>query len=364
MINYIFENHDKDLLGVIYSEQPNTYDCTLYGINTFIGSLYLAALLTCEQITRLLNIAKLPKKFREIFISGKKILDLECWNGEYYNQKYDKEQIKEHQYGIGCHSDQLIGQWWAFEIGFGYILPPEHVKKAINSIVKYNFKQALQGIKQDRIFASETDSGLLNCTWPYGDKPLIPIFYHNEIFTGIEYEVASLCIYTGKIHKALKILKAVRKRYDGSRRNPWNEVECGDHYVRAMSSWTLLNAITGVSYLNQSKQLKIGPRISFENIKFFFITNKSWGQVIERVADKEFICSISVFYGELEINSIFLNNLGAFGLNNCSVFIKESFGRGKKPIEAKLSIKNSKIEILLIESAVLKEYHQLVIRLI
>jgi hypothetical protein len=301
-------------------------------------------------------------------------LDQECWNGEYYIQKYDKDQIKEHQYGTGCHSDQLIGQWWAFHLGLGYILPPEHVKKTIISIVKYNFKKFLKGFNQVlkvdkqvvevfRIFASETDSGLLNCTWPHGDKPSIPILYSSEVWTGIEYELASLCIYTGKKAEALEILKAVRKRYDGTRRNPWNEVECGDHYVRAMSSWTLLNATTGVRYLNKGKQFQIGPKIHFENIKCFFITNTAWGQVNHQVSDKERICSISVSHGELELNSILLNQLGSFRLNNCSVYINESINGEKILLEAKLAVKDKKLEILLTNSIVLKENHLLVIKL-
>ncbi|MFW9937907.1 MAG: GH116 family glycosyl hydrolase, partial [Candidatus Thorarchaeota archaeon] len=373
LINYIFENYDKDKIGVIYSDQPNTYDCTLYGINTFIGSIYLTTLLSCEQIARFLNHKELSKKFREIYTSGKLILDRECWNGEYYIQKYDKDQIKEHQYGIGCLSDQLIGQWWAFQLELGYILPPEHVKKAIDSIVKYNFKKTLKGIDQVikinekvietfRIFASETDSGLLNCTWPYGEKPSIPILYSNEVFTGIEYEIAALCIYTEKFSEALNILKAVRKRYDGTRRNPWNEVECGDHYVRAMSSWTLLNAATGVRFLTDLKQFQIGPRINVENTKCFFITNTAWGQVILRVG-KKIVCSISVSYGELEINSLILNFLEPSKLINGSVLIKEIFDGDEILLEAKIAIKNRKAELFLNQSIVLKEEHKLYIEL-
>ncbi|MFX1357927.1 MAG: GH116 family glycosyl-hydrolase [Promethearchaeota archaeon] len=373
LINYIFENYDKDKIGVIYSEQPNTYDCTLYGNNTFIGSLYLTTLLSCEKIAKLLNLSEDSKKFREIFTSGKIILDQECWNGEYYIQKYDKDQIKEHQYGIGCHSDQLIGQWWAFHLGLGYILPPEHVKKAIDSIVKYNFKNPLKDIDQVikinkkiievfRIFASETDSGILNCTWPHGGKPSIPILYSNEVFTGIEYEIAALCIYTGKYTEASHILKAIRKRYDGTRRNPWNEVECGDHYVRAMSSWTLLNAATGVVYINKVKQFQIRPRINAENTKCFYITNTAWGQIILRV-DNKIVCSVSVSYGELEINSLILNHLEPFKLNNGSVLIKEIFNGEEILLEAKIAIKNRKAELFLKQSIVLKEDHQLYIEL-
>ncbi len=364
LMEYIFENHDKNLKGVIYSEQPNTYDCTIYGINTFIGSLYLTTLLTCEKISRELNIPDWPEKFRKIYNSGKQILDQECWNGEYYIQKYDKEKIKEHQYGIGCHSDQLIGQWWAFELGFGYILPPDHINKAVESIVRYNFKESLEGIQQFRIFASATDSGMLNCTWPYGEEPSVPILYSNEVWTGIEYEVATLCIYTGKIPEALKIIKAIRKRYDGTRRNPWNEVECGDHYVRAMSSWTLLHALTGVDYIMELKQLKFGPKINTENFKTFFITGTSWGQITQQISSKKVSFSLTIFHGELELKSFLLVELVGFNPHESSVYIKEKLEGEKKPAETTFTIANSNAKIMLKEPVTLREAYQLTIELI
>jgi non-lysosomal glucosylceramidase len=363
MMDYIFEFNDKELKGVIYSEQPNTYDCTLYGINTFIGSLYLTALLTCEKITKELNIPDLPEKFKKIYTSGKQILDQECWNGEYYIQKYDKDKIKEHQYGIGCHSDQLFGQWWAFELGYGYILPPEHVNKAVESIVRYNFKETLEDIQQFRIFASPTDPGLLNCTWPYGEQPSIPTRYTNEVWTGIEYEVAALCIYTGKIPEALKIINAVRKRYDGTRRNPWNEVECGDHYVRAMSSWTLLHALTGIDYIMGLKQIKFGPNINAENFKTFFITGTSWGQVTQQLLNNKVSFSVTIYHGELELKSILLIKLMGRKPKESSVLINKILKGEKKPVEATLFIKDSKAEIMLKAPVILKETHQLVIEL-
>ena len=364
LINYIFDNYDKAMKGVIYSDQPNTYDCILYGINTIIGSLYLTALLACERISKELDILDWAEKFRKIYSSGQKILDFECWNGEYYIQKYDKALIKQHQYGIGCHSDQLIGQWWAFQLGCGYIFPPEHFNKAVESIFKYNFKETLEGITQTpRIFASPEDKGLMNCTWPYGDKPENPTLYSDEVWTGIEYEIAALCIYAGKINKALKIIQAVRERYDGSHRNPWNEVECGDHYVRAMSSWTLLHALTGVDYNLGSKRFKMAPKINAENFVTFFITGRAWGQVRQQISNSKVFCLLSVSHGSLEINSVILEELGGCKPVKYSVILKESPGEENKPLEASVSIKNSDVEIILKESIILKEGYQLRIEL-
>ena len=363
LINYIFENYDVEHKGVIFTEQPNTYDCSLYGINSFIGSLYLASLLACEKIARLLNLSELPEKFKNIYESGRKILDQECWNGEYYIQIYDDKEINEHQYGIGCHSDQLIGQWWAFQLGFGYILPTDHVNKAIESIVKYNFKEHLQGIKQFRIFASETDPGLLVCTWPHGKEPSIPTLYSNEVWTGLEYEVAALCFYTGNISNALKIINAVRRRYDGTRRNPWNEVECGDHYVRAMSSWTLLHALTGISYSTILKQFELSPKINPENFKSFFVTGRSWGEVSQQITANGVVFTISVAHGELEINSFKFTPKFGFKPIKSKVVLKHSIEESDNQIESNYSIEDDKIIVYLKKMIVLKENYQLSIKI-
>ncbi|MFX1323529.1 MAG: GH116 family glycosyl-hydrolase [Promethearchaeota archaeon] len=364
MMEYILEFNDKELKGVINKDQPNTYDCILYGINTFVGSLYLTALLACGRISKELDKHEWFEKFEKIYNSGRKILDEECWSGEYYVQKYDKSVIKRHQYGIGCFSDQLIGQWWAFQLGLGYIFPPEHFNKTVESIFKYNFKATLEDITQSpRIFASPTDKGLMNCTWPHEDKPEIPTLYSDEVWTGIEYEVAALCIYAGKIDEALKIIQATRDRYDGSHRNPWNEVECGDHYVRAMSSWTLLRALTGVDYSIALKRFKLAPKINLENFTAFYITGSTWGQITQQIFNNKVLCSLSVSHGSLEINSIILEELGENIPSMSRIILKESEKVNGKPLESMIARKSSGTEVTLKETIILKEGYQLIIEL-
>jgi len=363
LMEYIWENNDKNSNGVIYNAQGNTYDRDLYGLNSFITSLYLATLLACKEIAKRLNKKAWMNKCEQLYKSGRKILDNECWNGEYYIQKIDKPITRDFQYGDGCLSDQLVGQWWAFELGFGYILPKDHVKKAIDSILKYNYKENFKGIQQLRVFASEDDSGLLNCTWPYGGKPKVPIRYNNEVWTGIEYEVAALCIYTGKISEGLKIVQSVRDRYDGSTRNPWNEVECGDHYVRAMASWTILNALTGLEYNVEDKRLEFYPRINREIFKSFFISDNGWGRIAKEYSNNSYRFSIISSYGEFEIKSLSLMDFKDFKIDTCSILVKPDTHIGSKPLEVDFKTNNSTIEISLKDSITLKKNHQLIINL-
>jgi len=361
LMNYIFREKDKEMKGIIESDQPNTYDCyecTLGGINTFIGSLYLTTLLVGEKISKILNKPIWEKKFKQTYLSGRKILDETCWNGEYYIQEYDEKIYHNHQYGNGCHSDQLNGQWWAFELGLGYILPKEHVIKAVESIVKYNFRESLEGFEQGRIFASPFESGLLNCTWPNNDPPNEPLIYYNEVWTGVEYEVAALSLYTGNIENAIKILQSVRKRYDGTRRNPWNEIECGDHYIRAMSSWTLLHAFTGFRYNRELCQLHLGPRENSDNFTTFFVTKNAWGQASQKITEGKLSFTLSVAYGELEIKSIRLNSIGDANTQTVRVHLD-----GVEHSGISLIPKDSEIEITFSKMIIIGEKSQLSLEL-
>ena len=190
-------------------------------------------------------------RFREIFLAGRENLVRRCWNGEYFQQDLPDYLTRRGEVGPGCMSDQLIGQWWAHQLGLGYLLPKEKVQAALRSIFKYNWIPDLTGFKHNpRAFAGEKDKGLLICTWPKGGRPPKVMLYSDEVWTGIEYQVAAHMIYEGMIEEALAIVRGARDRYDGVPRppigrNPWNEIECGGHYARAMSSWSLLLAASG-----------------------------------------------------------------------------------------------------------------------
>ena len=356
LMEYIFKEYYDDATGIITRAQPNTYDCSVYGFNTFIGSLNLVALLACEKIALELNHLDWVDKCRKLYNFSRESLNKECWNGEFYIQKYNEKEITEFQYGSGCFSDQLFGQWWAFYLGFGYIFPSNRVIKTLKSIVKYNFKEKLEGFKQTpRIYASPHESGLLNCTWPNGGKPKVPTYYTDEVWTGLEYEIAALCIYAGDIKAGLKLVKAARKRYDGSHRNPWNEVECGDHYVRPMSSWSLLHALTRISYSIKLNQFSMAPQLNQNNFQSFFITNSSWGTVNQIVNGDRVVLSISISYGELLVKSIqfaHLENIKIKEIESCKIVNSE---KGAKTVESILNVSNSTLDVSFLKPITIKE---------
>jgi uncharacterized protein (DUF608 family) len=249
LMEHVMNDYDAAGDGVIRGEQPNTYDISIYGPNTFIGSLYLAALRAAEEMARLQGEDNLAQHYRARFELGSKNYDDLCWNGEYYTQAVDLAEYTEQQFGTGCHMDQLLGQWWAHALNLGYVLPSEHVRTAVENIFTFNRREGFSRADQrPRVYVDERDRGLYICTWPHGGRPEVPTQYSDEVWSGLEYPVAGLLLFEDRVAPALTMLEDVRDRHDGTRRSPWNEVECGDHYVRPMASWTLLEAAAGYQY--------------------------------------------------------------------------------------------------------------------
>jgi non-lysosomal glucosylceramidase len=305
LMHYVMTEHDVNGDGVIRGEQPNTYDISVYGANTFIGSLYLAALRAAEEMARLQDEDDLVGVYRERFETGRENLDAAVWNGEYWHQDVKLAVHPEHQWGVGCHSDQLLGQWWAHALGLGYVLPEEHVRRAVKSIFAYNWRTDFVDFGQKpRVFADESDSGLLNCTWPGSGRPGVPTLYSDEVWTGVEYAVAALLLFEGMVDEALTIVQGARARYDGTRRSPWNEVECGDHYVRPMSSWALLEAASGVRYDAIHKALTVTPRLAADELRCFFVAGEGWGRLSHIRDATQIDFKLEVYYGSLKLASV------------------------------------------------------------
>ena len=216
--------------GTLKDDQHNTYDQALHGVTTFISGYYLAALRAGQEWARRLGDRQTAERFHTIFLKGQENLVKRCWNGEYFQQDLPDYLTRSQQLhpgkcvgevGPGCMADQLIGQWWAHQLGLGYLLPRDKVQRALRSIFKYNWLGNMAGFKQDpRAFAGDGDKGLLVCTWPKGGRPKTVLRYSDEVWTGIEYQVAAHMIYEGLLEQGLAIVRGARDRYDGVPRPP------------------------------------------------------------------------------------------------------------------------------------------------
>ncbi|MCO5224323.1 MAG: non-lysosomal glucosylceramidase [Thermomicrobiales bacterium] len=306
---FIHEENDPDQQGTIEGEQPNTYDISIFGLNTFLGTLYSAALYAAGHMAERLGHAERAEQLRSMAANGSAIMEERLWQGEWYIQEVDLEQYSEQNWATGLHSDHLLGQWWADVLQLPSTLDPEHIRKAVESIFTYNFRENLEGIPTpERWFGVPSDAGLINCTWPHEGRPEVPTRYSDEVWTGLEYEVAALLISTGQMDKAMTLLQAVRDRYDGHRMNPWNDIECGDHYVRAMSSWSLLLAATDFGWDAQLGELTLGNRTGQERLVAPFFAAPAWG-TYEIDADGDI--TIRVIGGEIEVKSVVVKDVAA-----------------------------------------------------
>jgi uncharacterized protein (DUF608 family) len=326
--------------GILEGRQHNTLDVELFGPNSWLTGLYLAALKAGAEMAEYLGESEKAREYREIFIKGKRWVEENLFNGEYFHQiinlknksilegyvsvdpsvvsyywDEEHEEIK-YQVGEGCHIDQVLAQWHANLCGLGEIFDREKVKSALKSIYKYNFKRSMRDLFNPcRIFSLNDEAGTIICSWPEGKyKPVIPIPYAEETWCGTEYAVASHMIQEGLIDEGLEIAKAVRDRYDGEKRNPWNEIECGSNYARSMASYALLLALSGFKFDATKGEMEFNPRkIINEAFKCFWSTGKGWG-TFELKAEE---IVIVVKYGILEIKALnlpFLENKEVIGV--------------------------------------------------
>lgn len=273
---------DTDGDHVLDAVQHNTYDIEFHGPNPLSSIYYLAALRAVEEMARALGEEVLSGRCREAVETGSANLDAMLWNGGYYIQKLDDVDAQKYQHGEGCLSDQLLGQLHASLLGLGDLLPAEHVKTALKSIFEHNFKRDLsEHANCQRVYALNDEAGLLLCSWPAGGRPRLPFPYADEVWTGIEYQVAAHLILEGWVDEGLEIVEALRARHDGIRRNPWNEVECGNHYARSMASWALLLALSGMKTDGENGAAAFAPVDSLlskdEPFKAFWSDGRNWG---------------------------------------------------------------------------------------
>ena len=307
---------DKDRDGVMEGEQHNTYDIEFYGPNTMTGLFYLGALKASSEMAEYLGEKEKSGEYLELFQKGSKRIVEELFNGEYFIQKYDRSKGYKYQYGDGCLSDQLLGEWLSATIGLGDLIPEEYTKKALKAIFNYNWKDNLSDHSNcQRTYALNDEKGLILCTWPRGNREKFPFPYSDEVWTGFEYQVASHLIYEGFIKEGLTIVRALRERFNGLKRNPWDEPECGHHYARAMASWALLLALSGYEYDGRNFAVSFKPRLNLSNFRCFFSTDSGWGIFTQKISQKSFKALIENSYGKVKIKEIRLEIPERFSSN-------------------------------------------------
>lgn len=300
---------DPSRTGVITGRQHHTLDMELFGANSWLTGMYLLALKSAEIMAAHLGYTEEAQLYAEVFEKGKKRANEKLFNGEYFVQDIELDnreilkpyceqkalfgesvleaywneengQIK-YQVGEGCLIDQVLAQWHANLSGLGEIFERKKVQSALKSVYKYNFYSNMRQLTNTwRIYSLDDEAGTVICSWPSEKgKPDIPIAYNSETMTGFEYQVGIHMIQEGMEQEGMELVSAVRGRYNGKNRNPWNEIECGSNYARSMASYALLLTYSGFQYDMPNKRIGFSPVEGRKRGRFFWSLDGAWGSV-------------------------------------------------------------------------------------
>jgi non-lysosomal glucosylceramidase len=331
---------DANLDGVMEGCQHNTMDIEYYGPNPEIEFWYLGALKAAGAMAKFMKDKSFEEKCNKLFVSGSEWTDKNLFNGEFYIHKItpitDKNKIAaglisnlgsadfvnpDFQIGEGCLVDQLVGQNMALITGLGYLAKKENIRKTLESIYKYNYVEHFgDHFNNMRSYVLGDEAGLVVTAYPDPSKrPKVPLSYAFEAWSGLEYTAAAGMIYAGLNDEALKVIENVRSRYNGQKRSPFDEEECGHHYARAMAAWSNILALGEFNYSAVDQKFSITSKPG----TYFWSTGYSWG--LAKVDGNSI--TIEKHFGDLVLKTIELKNSGVLVL--------------KKPV----SVTNQKFEI-------------------
>lgn len=327
-MDYCIRTWDPRHKGILEEPHHNTYDIEFWGPDGMCTSFYLGALTAISETGRFLG--EDVSSYEKLLASGKKYMEEELFDGEYFFQQIKvtgleapdpaeaqsfytryseealallKEEGPKYQYGTGCLSDGVLGSWLAGMCGLEDPLDTGKTGSHVLAVHKYNLKKDLSNHAnpQRPAYALGDEGGLLLCTWPKGGKLSLPFVYSDEVWTGIEYQVASHLMLLGKVEEGLEIVRTCRDRYDGRVRNPFNEYECGNWYARALSSYGLLQGLTGLRFDAADGILYIDSRVG--DFTGFISTNTGFGTVTLQSGKP----SLKVMHGNIPVRKVLVS---------------------------------------------------------
>ena len=332
-LDYCIQRWDPERKGALIEPHHNTYEIEFWGPDGMCTSIYIGALSALAAMAAALGREDDRKTYEALARKSAAYIDKNLFNGEYFEQRVQfkglrdtsfvdlvsgrkksgdsnglmrllKKEGPRYQYGTGCLSDGVIGAWMALIYGIDTPMDRDKIRTNLRAIHRHNFRRSLleHANPQRPGYALGDEPGLLLCTWPRGGKPTLPFVYSDEVWTGIEYQVASHLIAEDFVREGLEIVKAVRSRYAGRTRNPWNEYECGSYYARAMASFALLGALSGFRYSAVEQTLWFGPKIEARPFTTFFSCASGYGSISLGQGS----LTISILEGEVKLGRIVL----------------------------------------------------------
>ena len=330
---------DADRDGVMEGTQHNTMDVEYFGPNIQMGAWYLGALRAASHMARAVGEPDFATECTRLEESGRAWMDANLWNGEYYDHEIRPPATwdavapglrhpsmgardpnsPEWQLGAGCLVDQLIGQVLAHVNGLGHLLDPGHIRTTLHSIARHNRRSGFHDhFNPMRSYVGGDETALLMASYPRGERPALPFPYYAEVMTGFEYTAAVGMLYEGRADaslrdEGLRVIRDIRARYDGKRRNPFDEAECGHHYARAMLAWGAILALTGFHWSGVTGVFTIGTMDSdTDTVNWPWSNGDSWGTVSQRrTASGAITVSIAVVHGTLAVTTVRIDGWGS-----------------------------------------------------
>jgi uncharacterized protein (DUF608 family) len=356
--------------GLIESNQHNTLDTDWFGPVAWLSGLYLAALTAAAKMADEVGDADFARQCRGILDVGQKNLVAQLFDGDYFINKVDPKHLDAINSGTGCEIDQVFGQSWAFQVGLPRVLPQKETVTALKSLWRYNFSPDVGPYrdlnKPGRWYALAGEAGLLMCSfprrdWDYaqakGKGPEWAAGYFNECMNGFEYQAAGHMIWEGLTLEGFAVTRAVHDRYHASRRNPWNEVECGDHYARSMASYGVYLAACGFEYDGPRGHLGFAPKLSPDNFKCAFTSAEGWGSYAQIIEHGKLQAEISLRWGRLRLKTLSLAVAEGAGISKVKVRL------GKNEISAAVKLAGQRALVTFVDDVRLASQQKLQVTL-
>lgn len=351
---------DSNKDGILDLPQANTLDNTWYGKVPWITSLALAAAAATEAMAAVVGdsvFAAICKTFAD---AGRANFVRTFWNGEYFEQIPDPSKLEHVGAYNGCEIDQVLGQGWACQVGLDRLIPRKETRGALAAIWRYSFTPDVGPFRkahpQGRWYAMPGETGTLMCSWPRGEQMRVTKgvdYYFNECMNGFEHQVAGHMIWEGMLEEGFAVERAVHDRYHAARRNPWNEVECGDHYARSMASYGAFIAVCGFEYHGPRGHIGFAPRLTPEDFKAAFTAAEGWGTYFQKVSGQKMQASLALKWGRLRLRSLSL----AVAAKPASATVRA----GSNPLETTVSHTDGKCTLTFAEDLVLSASQTLTI---
>ncbi|MCE2824166.1 MAG: glycoside hydrolase family 116 protein, partial [Sediminibacterium sp.] len=308
-------NQDKNKDGMEDTPIENTLDAVWDGEIAWLVGLCIAAAKAGEQMAIEMGDTPFANICATYVASGTKNMEEKLFNGEYFIHKPDEIKGREKLGSYNtCHIDQVYGQSWAHQVGLGRILNKEKTMSALRALWKYNFTPDVGPYIKERRgwrpYALAGEGGMVmntnpsNEAKPYGENTTWQLGYFHECMSGFEHQVASHMMAEGMTDEALVLTRMIHDRYHAAKRNPFNEIECSDHYARAMASYGTFISACGFDYDGPNGSIKFAPKLNPHKCKVPYTAASGWGSYEQNQNEQNFTAKLNVTYGSLRLNKI------------------------------------------------------------